>query len=108
MLVRVAGRNDNELYEQILDYHNCTEEDFEGFAPPSPDAELMKKKIQKDPNRTLLCIDWDKVGNEMEIWGVSHYADFRYIDIALVPCQYLHTVAGWTGDKVTAECLYDK
>ena len=45
MLVRVAGRNDNELYEQILDYHNCTEEDFEGFAPPSPDAELMKKKI---------------------------------------------------------------
>ena len=38
MMVRIAGRNDNELYEQILDYHNCTEEDFVEFAPPSPDA----------------------------------------------------------------------
>lgn len=108
MLVRIAGRNDNELFEQILDYHNCTEEDLEHFAPPSQDAARMMKKIEKDPNRSLMCLDWDKIGDQLEIWGVSHYADFRYIDIAIVPCNYLHTVAGWTGDKIPPECLHNK
>ena len=66
------------------------------------------KKIQDDPDRALFCIDWEKFGDQMDIYGVSHYTDFQYIDMELVPCQYLHTFGGWTGDKVTPECLYDK
>ena len=53
ILARIAGRNDNEYFEQILDFHNCTDEDFEHFYPPSQDAARMLKKIKKDPNRSL-------------------------------------------------------
>ena len=107
-LVRLAGRNNGQIFEQILDFHKCTDKDLEKFAPPTQDAERTLNKILSNPKRTLFCIDWDKIGEEMEIWGTSHYPDFRFVDIELVPCQYLHNFAGWTGDKVTPECLYNK
>ena len=85
-LMRIAGRTDGKIFEQILDFHKCTDDDFKGFAPPTPDAARTLKKIQDDPKRALFCIDWDKLGDEMDIYGVSHYTDFRFIDMELVPC----------------------
>ena len=61
-----------------------------------------------DPKRGLFCFDWDKLANNLEIWGMNLYEDFRYIDIVLVPCQYNHTFAGWTKDVISKECSWDR
>ena len=46
-MVRFKGNKDGKGYEKIFDYHKCTAEDFESFAPPSPEAagtlEIYKK-----------------------------------------------------------------
>ena len=34
-LMRMAGRKEGKIMETILDWHMCTEEDFEDFAPPT-------------------------------------------------------------------------
>ena len=44
----------------------------------------------------------------MEIWGQDTYENYRYVDIILVPCNYVHTAYGYTEDKVTDECLSNK
>ena len=108
LLMRIGGRKNGESIEEIIDFHRCTDEDFEEFAPPSADADRTLKKILKDEDRGLFCIDWEKFGQKMHIFGTSHYTDFRFIDVELVPCQYIHNRYGYEDDKVTPECLYDK
>ena len=86
ILMRMSGRRNGELQETILDYHLCTDEDFESFAPPTLDASRVLNSIQNDPERGLYCFDWDKLGDTIEIWGISQYEDFLYIDFELLPC----------------------
>ena len=64
----------------------CTDEDFESFAPPTLDAARVLNSIQNDSERGLYCFDWDKLGDTIEIWGISQYEDFLYIDFVLLPC----------------------
>ena len=61
-----------------------------------------------DPKRALYCLDWDEVGEELDIWGFDGYQDYRYVDIILVPCNYLHTSYGWTEDRIAEECVHDR
>ena len=70
-MVRLSGRSNGKLIETMLDYHLCTWEDFETFDPPTLDAERVLNKIMDDPERGLYCFDWDKLGETLEIWGVS-------------------------------------
>ena len=108
LLMRIGGRKNGESIEEIIDFHRCTDKDFEQFAPPSADAEKTLKKIMQNEDRGLFCIDWEKFGKNMRIFGTSHYTDFRFIDVELVPCQYVHNLNGYELDKPTPECLYDK
>ena len=62
----------------------------------------------ENPKRGLFCFDWEELADTLEIWGVSQYDDFRYVDLELVPCQYNHTFAGWTGDVIPEECSWDR
>ena len=107
-LVRTYGAKDGKTYEKIFDYHECTEEELKQFAPPTRDAEFLLKELQENQDRALFCIDWDKIGDEMVIYGEEHYIDYQIIDIVLVPCHYIHNVLGWTGDRETPECLADR
>ena len=68
----------------------------------------MLQSIQSDEKRGLYCVDWQKLGQELEIWGVSQYNDFKFIDLTITPCQYVHKDGGITGDSVTPECLWDQ
>ena len=61
-----------------------------------------------DPNRSLFCVDWEGQSDDIKIWGEDHHTNYRYIDIVLVPCNYIHTEVGWTEDKITPECLSDR
>ena len=58
-LVRMSGRTDGKLVETLLDYHMCTWEDLEHFAPPTLDSERVLNSIMEDPKRGLFCFDWE-------------------------------------------------
>ena len=74
--MRISGRTDGQTREKILDFHNCTAEDLEQFAPPIIDSELLLNKIIDDPDRNLYCFDWEELKDEMVIYGVSSYTEF--------------------------------
>ena len=86
----------------------CTEEDLAKFAPPTFDSEKVLNKIMSNPKRGLYCFDWERDGENLEIWGVSQYDDFRYVDIALLPCQYNHTFTGRNDSVIAEECVWDR
>lgn len=70
-IVRLSGRRDGKSHETLLDFHLCTEEDFVDWPPPTVDSKRMLDKILKDPKRGLYCIDWEKYGEIVKIWGIS-------------------------------------
>ena len=56
-----------------MEFHLCTEEDFKDFAPPTPDAQRILNAILSDPNRGLYCVDWERYGDFLSVWGISSY-----------------------------------
>ena len=58
-----------------------------------------------DPKRGLLCFDWEELGETLEIWGISQYEDYQYIDFAVVPCQYNHTPNVSADNVIADECI---
>ena len=70
-LVRFWGNKDGESYERIFPFHKCTAEDFEEFAPPTPEAEGALEVYKTSETRRLYCMDWDKLGEELAIFGVE-------------------------------------
>ena len=60
--------------------------------------EIYKKE---SPNRHLFCIDWEKFGSEVAIWGTENdeisYQRFEYL---ILPCNYVHAEFGDIGDSV--------
>ena len=106
-MIRLAGRRDGKPFEEILDWHECTKQDFQQFAQPTPDAERVLSSIMSDPERALICLNWDELADKLVIYGVSSYDDFQFIDMNLVPCQYNHTFNGWRGDTIPEECEWD-
>ena len=58
LIVRSFGKNQGVNYEQVLDYHNCTEEDFQQFNPIHHSSENQFKAIKDDPDRGLICFDY--------------------------------------------------
>ena len=86
--------------ETILDYHLCTWDDLKDFPEPTLDSQRVLNAIMNNPKRGLFCFDWDKLATTLEIWGVSQYNDFRFIDLELLPCQYNHTFTGRTDDVI--------
>ena len=48
----------------------------------------------------MYCLDWDKLGDTLEIWGDTFTN--QYVDFVLTPCNYNHTAYGKT-DSVIPE-----
>ena len=59
--------------------------------------------MRADPNRGMYCIDWYE---EEPIVIGGEYEDDYYseLDIILAPCNYVHTVGGYTEDSVHPDC----
>lgn len=66
----MIGYHNGIQFETIMDYHNCTAEELDKFAPSTADSVNMMKWY-KDGNGTLLCIDWERYGDNLKIWGNS-------------------------------------
>jgi len=85
-LLRISGKSNGEIKAKLIDFHRCTEEDLEEFATPTVDAAHTLKKILDDPKRGLYCLDWQKLGEQLSIWGISQYDDYQFIDLTIAPC----------------------
>ena len=54
-------------------------------------------------------MDWDKLGDVLEVWGMENdeisYQRFEWL---FVPCNYLHREFGDTGDTLSDKCIANK
>ena len=103
-LTRIIGRKGGEWYEKILSYHKCNETDWEEFAPPSKVHADSWINIRDDPKRGFYCLDWDDE-EPLVIYGNENNDDYQRIDIALLPCNYVHAEFGDIGDFVHEDCI---
>ena len=68
---RFWGYKDGKSYERLFPYRKCSEKDYAEFAPPTPEAEGLLEIYKYSQKRALYCLDWEKYGNELAIWGVE-------------------------------------
>ena len=95
--------------ENILPYHICTKEELDEFPQPVPDSVSLLEEYKKaSPTRHLFCLDWDKFGDDLAIWGTA-YNEFSYqtFEYYFLPCNYLHAEFGPTDDSIADECISD-
>ena len=56
----------------------------------------------------MICIDWQD-DDPYQIRGQEFFDDeYIYLDIVLVPCNYVHTMEGYGGDSISSECIRDQ
>ena len=107
-IVRKFGRLDGKKYEQIIPHRRCEPEDYDKFLPPMEEAIEMLEWYKTDPTRNLLCIDWDELGDDIDIWGnwqdETKYQRFEFL---VTPCNYVHTALGYDGDSIDENCIED-
>ena len=49
--------------------HYCSKEELEAFHSPAGNSEAILEDLKSSTNRPLFCIDWDRFGDELTIWG---------------------------------------
>lgn len=59
-------KRDGELGEKMIPTRRCRSEDFEEFSTVAPSHESMLNEY-KEGKRHLFCLDWDKVGDDLEL-----------------------------------------
>ena len=69
MMLRMVFHKEGKEYDKILPYRMCKASDWEKFAPPINDSYELLQKYTNEPDRNLFCIDWDTLGDEIELWG---------------------------------------
>ena len=88
-LVMLFGYRDSEIYEQAIQFHECTQQDLDKFAPPSRDAEVVLNDIMSSETQTLYCLDWEKEGDDITIWGADTGYEYQRLEITFAPCNFV-------------------
>ena len=55
----------------------------------------------------LFCLDWDKIGDILEIWSVETDDNYQRFEAVIVPCNYIHNEFSDIGDSIAEECVAD-
>ena len=55
----------------------------------------------------MFCIDWNNADEPIQIGGEYEDDNYSELDIILAPCDYIHTIGGYTGDSIHPECVRD-
>ena len=101
----VIDPKENYREERFVPYHKCTEEDYAQFYPVVEDSEKRVNDIRTDETRGFYCIDWEK---EDLTLGISKTGAVNYLDIMLVPCNYMGKAElGLTKDDIPDGCEAD-
>ena len=92
----------------MLDYHKCTDEDYDAFYPVVKQSATQLNAIRSDPERGMLCIDWDDEDEPIEIMGDEAEDNYIRFDAVLTPCNYVHRDLGYDQDSIHPECVPGK
>ena len=60
--------------------------------------------VRANPKRNMFCIDDFK---NYVIYGNEKNSEYQRFEVVLVPCNYLHTLFGYTEDSIHPECVAD-
>ena len=105
---RLYYLRDGEYGETMIPNRRCRKEDYDLFAPIIENEKAQLKQY-RDGDKDLLCLDWDQVGGELEIFGnfdvETEYQTFEYL---VVPCNYVHAELGPTNDTIPDGCIADR
>ena len=56
------------MKENILPFHDCTEEDYDQFYPIRAEKKDEMDRIRKDPTQGFICLDWDD-SDPLQLYG---------------------------------------
>ena len=88
-IFQIHGRKDGEYFQKPLNYHKCTDEDFDQFYPIMKTAEKQFQKMREDPIRGFLCLDWGREHDDYEIFGNEvHDEEYSRLEVILTSCNY--------------------
>ena len=54
----------------------------------------------------MFCIDWND-DNPIEVGGRPQDEDYTRFEVIFLPCNYIHTMLGYTEDSISPECIAD-
>ena len=101
---RVFGIKDNVMFERLIPYHKCTEEDYEQFNPIERSQKKKLEDIKSDPNRDFFCFDWEDE-NPFEIYGSEVEDSYQRVEMLLLPCNQLGSELGKReGETISEKC----
>ena len=106
-IVRQYGKKEGKEFEKLLDYHVCTDEDYDAFYPIIESEEKQLQQIRETENRGFLCLDWDDQ-NPLEIYGESLDTEYQRLEAVITPCNYIHDYLQDNGDTIHPDCIYDR
>ena len=108
-LARIIYKRNGVSGETIVPYHDCTAEELDEFAPPIQDSAGLFEVFRTSPTRHLSCLDWEKFGDKLAIWGTENdEISYQRFDFVLLPCNYVHAEFGPTDDFIADECIADR
>ena len=106
-MTRIFTKKDGVESETVIPFDFCTPEQLARFPEPAKDVQEKLDGIKDDPNRGLYCLD-DEAMKGVEIYGDETNSEHSRIEVLLLPCNYLDTNTGYTGDSIHPECIDDR
>ena len=58
LVAGIITHKDGDRSEKILNYHKCTQEDWNDFYPTAESSQVQFDNIRNDENRGFNCLDW--------------------------------------------------
>ena len=89
-IVMVTGCFGEDCTERPISFHKCSEMELRDLAPPAQDAAPLLEEIIASDKRSLYCIDWDKHGDHLTIFGSPSSYNYQYISVILAPCNFVY------------------
>ena len=68
-MATVSGYTEGEWGLRPIDFHECTEAELKEFAPPISDSKLQLEDIISSETRSLFCLDWENLDEELKMYG---------------------------------------
>ena len=84
-IFRKYGKINNESFEEILPYHDCTEDDYKEFYPVDKKVAMEVEDIKKSSDRGFLCLDWENLN--LEIYGSENEQNYQRLEVLIMPCN---------------------
>ena len=93
---------DGSVKATSLPYHECTDEDYNSFSPPTTRAKDILESVKADPDRRFYCIDDDV---DKTIFG-QQPTNYRTLEILFIPCNVENS---WDDDPdpISEDCVRD-